>query len=75
MDRPRQRVRRRALLWVLMCATTGLLTVDPALFLVLLALALAAVAVIWILLLARLLIGDALAAATRQLANWMDRTD
>ena len=56
----RRRVARRApFFWLLLSTATVLLTLEPALFLVLLALALSGVAVTWIVLLAKMLLLEA----------------
>ncbi len=56
----RQVARRGGFFWFLVAGTTVFLTVEPALFLVLLALALSGLALFWILLVARFLVLDAL---------------
>lgn len=55
--------RRARFFWVLLITATVLLTLEPALFLVLLALALSAIAVTWIVLLARMLVLEAWGSA------------
>ena len=48
--------RRRRSFWFVLLGTTAFLTIDPALFLVLLALALSGIAVVWTLMLGRALL-------------------
>jgi hypothetical protein len=52
--------RRRRSFWLVLVGTTAFLTVDPALFLVVAALALSGLALLWTLMLARLLLVDAI---------------
>ncbi len=54
------RPRRRRSFWLVLIGTTACLTVDPALCLVVLAVGLSALALTWIVMLARLLLVDAL---------------
>ena len=58
-------IQRRASFWLLMIGTTIFLSIEPALFLVVLAVGLSALAVWWILLMARMLLLDALGGTQR----------
>jgi len=53
-------LRRRAPFWLLLVGATIFLSLEPSLFLVVLALALSALTLTWIVLLARFLVFDAL---------------
>lgn len=53
--------RRRRSFWLVLLGTTAFLTIDPALFLVVVALGLSGVAVAWSVMLARALLGEAFA--------------
>jgi hypothetical protein len=55
--------RHRVSFWLLVIATTVFLSLEPALFLVVLALGLSAVTLWWIVLLAYMLVSDALGGA------------
>lgn len=54
--------RHRRSFWLVLVGTTAFLTIDPALFLVVVALALSGVALIWTVMLTRMLLVEALAA-------------
>lgn len=60
MEPCRQVARRGGFFWCLVAGTTVFLTLEPALFLVLLALALSGIALFWILLVVRFLVLEAL---------------
>ncbi|HXQ23179.1 MAG TPA: hypothetical protein VN812_15995 [Candidatus Acidoferrales bacterium] len=60
MEPCRQAARHGAFFWCVVAGTTVFLTLEPALFLVLLALALSGIALFWILLVVRFLALDAL---------------
>ena len=55
------RYRRRPKFWLVVAGTTAFLTIEPALFLVLVAVGLSAVAVVWTVMLARALLAEAFA--------------
>ena len=61
MDACAVHLRRRLPFWTLVIALTAVITLEPALFLVGLSLALSAVTLTWIVMLAKLLLVDALA--------------
>ncbi len=56
--------RRRRSFWLVLLGTTAFLTIDPGLFLVLLALALSGIAVVWTLMLGRALLVEVFAEQT-----------
>ena len=62
---PQRTARRRPWFWLLVAGTTVFMSLEPSLFLVTLAVGLSTLALFWILLLARLLVSDALTYATR----------
>ncbi len=64
-----RRVRRRPWFWLLVASSTVFMTLEPSLFLVIVALALSLLALCWIVLLVRLLVSDALAYAIRYLSG------
>ena len=75
--------RRRHSFWFVLVGTTAFLTVDPALFLVVVALGLSGVALVWSVMLAKLLLVDAIGAGRAPIddaaqspcpfAAWRDR--
>ena len=71
--RPYRPARWRPRFWLLVGGTAVFMILEPSLFLVTLALGLSALALFWVLLLARLLLSDALAYATRHLSSSSDR--
>jgi hypothetical protein len=70
--RPRT-TRRGVWFWLLVIGATMFMTLEPSLFLVTVAVGLSLLALFWILLLAGLLVGDAVAYATRHLSSVEDR--
>ena len=72
MEPCRQVAPRRVFFWLLVAASTVFLTIEPALFLVGLALALSGVTLFWILLLVRFLVLDALSGHAGRQANTSD---
>jgi hypothetical protein len=67
--------RRRPWFWLLVAGIAVFMSLEPSLFLVTLALGLSALALFWMLLLARLLIADAVGYATRRQARSSNRDD
>jgi hypothetical protein len=68
-------VRRRPWFWLLLAGTAVFMSLEPSLFLVALALGLSALALFWVLLLARLLLVDALGYTARHFPNSTNRDD
>jgi len=64
--------RRPRWFWLLVAGAAVFMSLEPSLFLVTLALGLSALALLWILLLARLLVSDAVAYASRYLSGAAD---
>ena len=65
--------RRSVWFWLLVLGTAVFMSLEPSLFLVTLAVGLSLLALFWILLLARLLVSDAIAYATQRLSSSSSR--